>query len=111
MHAWVPAQGTSSPCKQPEPPFPSHYLTLSHLPPLRHPQYNEGWNRLTCSSCDSAAGSITTSAAGSITSDQCIVPAGYGATRVTSGGYTGFVCPTDTYGRPNVTTGLVEVTW
>ena len=84
----------------------------SHAPFIpRPPQYNEGWNRAACKSCDSDRGAITTSSPGSITSDQCIVPAGYGSTRSVSGGYTGFACPADTYGRPTATTGLVEVTW
>ena len=73
--------------------------------------YNPGWNRQTCSSCDGSTGTITTAAQGSNSSDDCVIPAGNGARSLGGGAFTGFACPADTYGRPNATTGLVEVAW
>ena len=80
------------------------------LPPP-HPQYNEGWNRKACTACDSAGGNITTDDVGSTSSDDCITLAGYSSSRLASGGFTGAICPADTYGRPANTSGLVEVAW
>ncbi|KAI8470423.1 MAG: hypothetical protein J3K34DRAFT_521329 [Monoraphidium minutum] len=70
--------------------------------------YNPGYNREPCVKCGN--GTITTVNNGSTNADECYTPAGHGNRRDTiSGVLEGYLCPKDSYGRPNNTFGLVDV--
>jgi hypothetical protein len=71
--------------------------------------YKSGWNREVCQSCGTSYTTDTDPVTGGAKSaDECYVPAGWGAV-FTGTTWVATACPVNSYGRPNVTYGLIEL--
>jgi hypothetical protein len=68
--------------------------------------YNEGYNRAPCKRCGA---NIYTSSTGSVSSEQCVTPAGFGSGPFDGAEFAAFPCPADSFGDDQTTTGLVRV--